>query len=306
VTVAQAAQRSPAPLTVLWRFSRPHTIVGTLVSVLGLYAIAGAELASGAPDAGDLGWTLLAALSVNLAIVGLNQLTDVEIDRINKPDLPIAAGTLSASRARTIVAAATALPVALAITQGPLELTGVVVALVVSAAYSLPPVRLKGRPVLAAVCISGVRSLVVNLVVFGHFAGGSLHDLPDPVWALTAFVIPFSLAIAILKDVPDAEGDRHFRVATFTVRAGPQRAAAAGMGLLVAGYVTMAVAGPLLVDGVQPVVLAAGHLAALVALLAARRGVDVCDQAGFTRFYLRVWALFFAEYALVSAACLLA
>ena len=43
------------------------------------------------------------------------------------------------------------------------------------------------------------------------------------MWALTAFVLPFSLAIAILKDVPDAEGDRRRRIATFTVRHGGPR-----------------------------------------------------------------------------------
>ena len=32
-----------APIT-LWRFSRPHTLVGTTTSILGIYAIAAAEL----------------------------------------------------------------------------------------------------------------------------------------------------------------------------------------------------------------------------------------------------------------------
>src|SRR5437763_12757396 len=79
---------------VLWRFSRPHTIVGTTLSVLGLYLIAVAE-GGPAGGAGDLAATLVAALTVNVAIVGLNQLTDIEIDRVNKPHLPVAAGDLS-------------------------------------------------------------------------------------------------------------------------------------------------------------------------------------------------------------------
>ena len=49
---------------------------------------------------GDLLATLVAALTVNIAIVGVNQITDVEIDRINKPWLPIAAGDLSLGAAR--------------------------------------------------------------------------------------------------------------------------------------------------------------------------------------------------------------
>ena len=49
----------------------------------------------------------------------------------------------------------------------------------------------------AALCIAGVRSTVVNLGMYGHFAlsfGGALTIAPS-VWALTAFVLPFSLAL---------------------------------------------------------------------------------------------------------------
>ena len=53
---------------------------------------------------GDLALTLLAGAAVNVYIVGLNQCEDVEIDRINKPGLPIAAGRLSLRTAWRIVA----------------------------------------------------------------------------------------------------------------------------------------------------------------------------------------------------------
>ena len=36
----------------------------------------------------------------------------------------------------------------------------------------------------------------------------------------------------------------------------------------------------------------------------AARGVDPSDRAGFTRFYMRVWQLFFLEYAIVPISCL--
>jgi len=94
-----------APPMVLWRFARPHTIVGTTLSVLALYAIAATRFAGGALDSEplDLLWTLLAAWCVNVFIVGVNQLEDVEIDRVNKPFLPIAAGDLSLAAGRRIV-----------------------------------------------------------------------------------------------------------------------------------------------------------------------------------------------------------
>jgi homogentisate phytyltransferase / homogentisate geranylgeranyltransferase len=295
--------------TVLWRFSRPHTIVGTVVSVAGLFAIA--LDATGGADAGTaafhLFWTLVAGVSVNVFIVGINQITDVDIDRVNKPWLPIAAGDLSLERAWLIVAAAGALPVVLALTQGPLELAAVLAALAIGTAYSVPPARLKRFPVVASLCVSGVRSAIVNLGVAAHFTsalGDGGATIPPGVWALTAFVLPFSLAIAILKDVPDAEGDRAHRILTFTVRHGGRAVLRAGLAVLTLAYLGMAVLGPLLVDGADPVLLAGGHLAALAALWAAARSADPADVTKFTRFYLRVWLLFFLEYAIVPVSCL--
>src|SRR4029434_1159046 len=93
-----------APAT-LWRFSRPHTLVGTTASILRIYAIATSELRGVAlgDGIGDLALTLLAGAAVNLYIVGLNQCEDVEIDRINKPWLPIPAGRLGLRAAWRLV-----------------------------------------------------------------------------------------------------------------------------------------------------------------------------------------------------------
>jgi len=153
-----AASGRSAP-ALLWRFSRPHTIVGTTLSVLALFAIAttafpaqplGAELF-------DLFWTLVAAWCVNVYIVGINQLEDVEIDRINKPFLPVAAGDLSPAAGWRIVVACAVIPLVLAVTQGVAELVAVALGLAIGTAYSVPPLRLKRFPVLASLSITFVR-----------------------------------------------------------------------------------------------------------------------------------------------------
>src|SRR5437763_11969338 len=176
------------------------------------------------------------------------------------PHLPIAAGDLRPGQAQLLVAAVTVLALAMALTRGAGETVAAAAALAVGALYSLPPTRLKRFPVAASLCISGVRSLAVNLGVYWHFA----HHIAPPVVALCAFVLPFSFAIAVLKDVPDIEGDRRFRIRTFTVRLGPERVKAIGLTALVAAYLGMALVGPFaLGHHVQPVVLSATHLAAL-------------------------------------------
>jgi homogentisate phytyltransferase/homogentisate geranylgeranyltransferase len=286
----RAAAAPLAFLGVLWRFSRPHTLIGTTLSILGIAAITGTN------GIGELLTALAAGATVNLFIVGVNQVEDVEIDRINKPHLPIPAGELPLGRAKAIVAACAVLPLVMALLSGWVETAAVLLAIGIGAAYSMPPLRLKRYPALAVGSISVVRALVVNLGVALHFT----DTVPPAVWALTLFVLPFSFAIAILKDVPDAEGDRAHRIFTFTVRLGRERVLRMGLAALALGYVGMAVLGPLLVEEANPVVMAVGHLAALAVLLAwARRAFD-----DFTAFYMRVWGLFFCEYLLVPGAVL--
>jgi len=287
------------PLVVLWRFARPHTIIGTALSIVGLWTIAAAEGA--APPAYDLFFTLIAGFAVNIAIVGVNQITDVEIDRVNKPFLPIAAGDLSLGGAKAIVAVCCLLPLALGLTQGWVETVAVAAGLAVGAVYSLPPLHLKRFPVAASLCISGVRSVVVNLGVYWHFAG----QIDPPVWALCLFVLPFSLAIAVLKDVPDLEGDRRFAIRTFTVRLGPEPVFRLGMTMLLVAYGGMILIAPVLLrDSAEPFVLAGGHAVAVVVLLRWAKAANPRYHTEFTRFYMRVWALFFLEYILVPVACL--
>jgi len=298
------------PLGALWRFSRPHTIVGTTVSIVALYLIAVDALPGLTFGGGlwDLWWVLVAGLAVNVYIVGINQLEDVDIDRVNKPFLPLAAGEMTTEYARAVVAVCGVLAVVLAVTQGVEETVAVLAGLAVGTAYSTPPLRLKRYPAAASLCISGVRAVVVNLGVYAHFSLALGPDdtisIPAAVWALTIVVLPFSFAIAILKDVPDAEGDRRFRIRTFTVRVGGAKVFHAGVAVLALTYVAMAVLGPLLIPEADAAVLVAGHLAALALLLRWASAVDPGDPAVFTRFYMRVWKLFFLEYALVAVACL--
>ena len=172
--------------------------------------------------------------------------------------------------------------------------------LAVGALYSLPPFRLKRYPVAASLCISGVRSVVVNLGVYWHFAG----QIAPPVIALCLFVLPFCLAIAMLKDVPDIEGDRRYSIHTSPSASG-RAGLPIGLAALSIAYAGMIVLGPpLLADYTHPVVLAVGHLAAAVLLWYWARTAIRAITTEFTRFYMRVWALFFLEYLLVPAACL--
>ena len=52
----------------------------------------------GAPAVIGLVQAIVPALLMNVSIVGLNQLYDVEIDKVNKPYLPLASGEMTQSQ----------------------------------------------------------------------------------------------------------------------------------------------------------------------------------------------------------------
>ena len=98
-----------ARLRALYKFTRPHTIRGTVLA-----SIAGTTRALlDAPPGAAFDWGALlpravmgmtALLLGNAFIVGINQIFDRDIDVMNKPFLPVASGEMSAGVAWAAVA----------------------------------------------------------------------------------------------------------------------------------------------------------------------------------------------------------
>jgi homogentisate phytyltransferase / homogentisate geranylgeranyltransferase len=308
-------QRSLDWLHILWKFSRPHTIIGTSLSVVGLAVIALATLSKDAAAAiyhpGAAAILILEALipclGANVYIVGLNQLEDVEIDRINKPSLPLASGVLSRQQGQAIVGVTGILSLVLSSFAGLFLFGTVLASLAIGTAYSLTPIRLKRFPFWAALCIYSVRGLVVNLGLFLHFRQrlGGGNNLPPQIWALTVFVVLFAFAIAIFKDIPDAKGDRQFKVKTLTLQLGPPTVFNLSRWVLTAAYSSMVTITLLGWIPVQPAFLIVTHLASLSLLWIQSFKVDLQQKQDISQFYQFIWKLFFLEYVLFPAACLL-
>lgn len=324
------SQRPLSWLYAFWKFSRPHTIVGTSLSTLGVYLIAlshSGRLLGGSPEA--LGverassllphssvliflLALVACLCGNVYIVGLNQLEDVEIDRINKPHLPLASGEFSRVQGWTIVCVAGLLGLIVSVLQSPFLMATVWVSVLIGTAYSLPPVRLKRFPVWASLCIFSVRGAIVNLGLFLHFNqamnsrgwGIAANQIPSTVWALTLFILVFTFAIAIFKDIPDLEGDRRYHITTFTVQLGQTAVFNLARWVLTVCYLGMIVTG-LVISGVNSSFLVVTHALILVVFWVRSLNVNLQDRSSIARFYQFIWKLFFLEYLLFPVACLL-
>jgi homogentisate phytyltransferase/homogentisate geranylgeranyltransferase len=222
------------PVKLLWEFSRPHTIVGSALSIVSLFLYAVPKPLWVTPRfLESLLLSLISSILMNIYITGLNQVTDVAIDKVNKPYLPIASGKLSQPAAIIVITTCLAISCGFAyLSAWPLRMTLLGSALLGSI-YSLPPFRLKRFPLLAALCILVVRGSLVNLGFFWQAKvsmgsqmplswSSALSQAPESIW-VTAFFAAFGVVIAILKDVPDVKGDLKYKIPTFSVRMGASK-----------------------------------------------------------------------------------
>ncbi|KAL8150499.1 hypothetical protein V2J09_020307 [Rumex salicifolius] len=237
---ADASESLPDKLNnfkdAFWRFLRPHTIRGT---ALARALIENPNLIKWSLYLKAL-YGLLGLICGNGYIVGINQIYDIGIDKVNKPYLPIAAGDLSVGSAWLLVLAfAVAGLSVVASNFGPFITSLYSLGLFLGTIYSVPPFRLKRSPVAAFLIIATVRGFLLNFGVY--YAVRAALGLPfawsPPVVFITTFVTFFALVIAITKDLPDVEGDRKFKISTFATKLGVRNIAFLGSGILLLNYI---------------------------------------------------------------------
>jgi homogentisate phytyltransferase/homogentisate geranylgeranyltransferase len=294
-----------AALSTAWQFMRPHTIVGTTLAVLVFYVLA--ATATGKHRLGALLVTYVASLAINVYIVGLNQLTDVEIDRVNKPFLPLASGALSRRAAMIVVSLSGVIAIASAASQGRALFATIVALFAVGTAYSLPPFRLKRFPFWAAASIIFARALVFNIGLYVHFSrvAGGATAVPLHVALFVAFMLGFVAVIALMKDVPDVDGDEQFGISTFVLRMGARRTVMLCRLILTFCYAVMIAAGLAGLSGVNGRWFVTLHVLAVSALWVRGSGVDTRVGDAVYRYYMFVWGLFYFEFVAFAFAALM-
>ncbi|MCL7050650.1 hypothetical protein MKW94_024521 [Papaver nudicaule] len=287
----------------IWRFLRPHTVRGT---ALGSFALVSKALIE---NPNLIKWSLVtkalcglfALICGNGYIVGINQIYDIGIDKVNKPYLPIAAGDLSVQSAWFLVLffAVAGLSIVL-LNFGPFISSLYSLGLFLGTIYSVPPLRLKRFPVAAFLIIATVRGFLLNFGVYyaTRAALGLAFEWSSPVAFITTFVTVFALVIAITKDLPDVEGDRKFQISTFATKLGVRNIALLGTGLLLVNYI-----GAIFATIYFPQAFRSRLMIPLHAILAMGLIFQtwMLEQANYTKdaisgYYRFVWNLFYSEY----------
>ena len=284
--------------SIAWRFSRPHTIIGSLLSTGALYFMSAYPQAEVKNQIVLFLLTLISALGCNLYIVGLNQIADIQLDKLNKPHLPLASGEMNRSTAHIIITVSALVSVISAYSAGWLMLALVLIVGALGTAYSVPPLKFKKHHFGAAFSITLVRGVLVNILMFLHFQWEIAETLEFPryMWPLVLFMILFSIGIAWLKDIPDINGDRNHGIKTLAVNRGSRWVFRGAISLVSLSYLTLVLWGAVGLAGYNTVFLSSFHFVVWVLFLLGSSKANPFIKKDVKAFYQFYWVLFFVEY----------
>jgi 4-hydroxybenzoate polyprenyltransferase len=189
-----------------------------LVMLVALFTAVGVAQ-GGAPNAAlPLAKALVVVISTLLFAVAVNDIADVAIDRVNLPDgagRPLVQG---GTHREMVIVAVTSAVVALgaSLLLAPPAVFVIAGGLIFTAAYSLRPVRIAGRGVLAPLLLPlGYVAVPYLAGIFAVRANITANDL-----LLMAGLYAGFIGRIVLKDFRDVRGDTMFGKRTFLVRHG--------------------------------------------------------------------------------------
>lgn len=212
-------------LKLYWEFSRPFTLIAPALGMLsgGLTALGAGEplhLTMGLWVKVALGTIMAAAL--NGASNGINQIYDLEVDRVNKPKRPIPSGRISLREAGWVTVWFYAIAILFAALVGLECLILASAAAFLTVIYSVPPIRTKRNAIAANLTIAIPRGVLLK--VAGWSTVRTVTEGVEP-WYIGLIFGLFLLGASTTKDFADMEGDRAGGCMTLPVRYGPTKAA---------------------------------------------------------------------------------
>jgi len=200
-------------MTPYFRLLRPSNLVIAFLSIGVASLLAGGTGAQ---------WLAIAAAAVSGALIGsggmvINDILDVEIDRVNKPDRVLVTGAVPMDHARLLYMALNAGALAFGFLLPPAAQYIALFSVLFLYVYSSV---LKRTVLLGNLAVGFMTGLAF---VYGGAAVGNIDRALLPA----VFACLLNVGREIIKDMEDVEGDRMYGAATLPVRFGMNAAAAA-------------------------------------------------------------------------------
>nr|KYP42562.1 Bacteriochlorophyll synthase 33 kDa chain [Cajanus cajan] len=238
-------------------------------------------------------------------IAGINQLCDLEIDKINKPYLPLASREISFTTGVIIATSCLTLSFWLGWTIGSWPLIwGLLLCCFLWTAYSInvPLLRWKRHPLLAAMCIFATWAIIFPISSFLHlqtFVFKRPPIFPRSLVFVVTFMSLYSIGIALCKDIPDVEGDATFGIYSFSARLGQKRVFQICVSLFKMAFGVAFLAGATSPSLWIKIFTALGHAILASVLWYQAKSIDTRSKSSVASFYMLIWKLLCAEYFLM-------
>lgn len=231
----------------------------------------------------------------------------------------MAKGDLKQSTAWIVVLMALGISMAMSLLHPVLSTNGLQVALwgsfLLGTMYSLPPIRMKQHPLLAAFCIVAVRGTIINAGFYSHAMSTAFGSVPQVSGVLSCllndwkcafsslFFGIFGIVIALMKDVPDSDGDRIFNIRSFTVRLGQKRVFETMKNLLAllfgfcgGGLMKWTAMAPVTSVAARRGLVGLCCWAAGWSVHNTAKGINAEDSGEVYDYYMFLWKLFYMSY----------
>ncbi|KAH9791767.1 homogentisate geranylgeranyltransferase [Citrus sinensis] len=258
-------------LDALHRFIRPYTLMGTVIAITSVSLLPLQNLDDLTPTY-FMGFfkAMVPGLLMTVYEVAINQLYDVKIDKVNKPNLPLTSGDLSMRTGIAIASSSLLMSLAMGIMlRSSPFLLALIIWFLLASAYS----------------VDVEEKFISNYIVHRAREGTS-----TPICLLhthsVAIKCCFCFVISVLKDIPDEDGDREFGIRTLSVILGKESV------LWLCVYVLFIAYGAAVIVGLT-------SSPYLLSKLLMARTVDLSSKASTLSFYMFIWKLHYVECLII-------
>ncbi len=212
----------------------PNTIMIGLAVAIGYIIASPKEL-----DPTTLTLGMITGMAINAAIMIINDIADIEIDRINRPNRPLVRGDITVGAAKTYALGFLAIGI---LTSGATGLTTLIIATAFALLGIIYNYYLKGLPLIGNLAVSG--SVAIPFIYGALLTGDPVPNINVVLLSIAAFTV--NTYREIIKDIADIEGDKHVGLKTLPIVTSPRTSYIISIVFLVIGIFTGLV--PLYID----------------------------------------------------------
>ncbi|KAJ4981997.1 hypothetical protein NE237_032834 [Protea cynaroides] len=284
-------------LKTFYQFCRPYALMGIEIVTLSVAFLPVRSIADLSPTFFVEVLLVMAMQTLNhIYIIAMNELFDVEIDKINKQYLPLVSRELSTRDVVVIAFLDIILSIGIVLmSKSPTLLAALVVNFICGTGYSvnLPFLRWKKHPLLAISTTVAGCAFGVHIFNFIHIQKvlGRPNLITKSLIFQTTMMSLYTIVGVILKDIPDIDGDRANGIDTLSIRFGEERAFAIGLNVLFAIHGLGMIVGASSSLWFGKIITVLGHLTLALVYWQRSRQIDPKNKSSAQSFYMLLWKL---------------